>query len=228
MENIARFDIYRVVHKALRALMAEALSAIGRVDALDDEATAQVLARVRTLLGLLRGHVEHENDFIHMALETRRPGSSARTADDHAHHLGSIATLEALLAQTESAPGAARVEAAHRLYQQLALFVAENFVHMQAEETDNNRALWAAYTDAELIDIQNALVASISPQELAELLPRMASSATPIERATLLADVQRKVPAEVFSRLLESVRPHLTAREWDKLVRALAPLPLAA
>lgn len=228
MEGTSRFDIYRVIHKALRALMAEALTALGRADVQDDREAAHVLARIRSLVAILRGHLEHENEFIHRALEARRPGSSARTADDHAHHLESIAALEALLRELESDSGAARVEAAHRLYQELALFVAENLVHMQIEEADNNRVLWAAYTDAELIELQNALVASVPPQELAEVLPRMASAATPSERALLLADVQRKAPAEVFSGLLESVRPHLNAREWDKLMRALAPLPLAA
>jgi hypothetical protein len=99
---------------------------------------------------------------------------------------------------------------------------------MHVEETENNQALWAAYSDAELIEIQDALVASIAPQEMAEVMRWMVPSATPFERALLLGDVQRKAPPEVLSAMLDIVRPHLAGRDWDRLLHALAPLPLAA
>jgi hypothetical protein len=183
---------------------------------------------VRSLLALARAHLEHENDFVHKALEARRPGSSAHTAQDHVQHATAIAALETQVKRVEATHGTARADAAARLYRALALFVAENFEHMHVEETENNQALWAAYTDAELMAIQDALVASIAPQEMAEVMRWMVPSATPFERAVLLADVQRKVPAEAFSALLDAVRPHLAARDWEKLMHALAPLPMAA
>jgi hemerythrin-like domain-containing protein len=228
MANAPRFDIYGLIHKALRAAMGETLTAVGRMDALDVDDTAAALARVRTVLTLARAHLEHENDFVHTALEARRAGSSARTVQDHEQHATSIAALEAQVERVERASGPARMEAASRLYRALALFVAGNFEHMHVEETQNNQALWAAYSDAELIAIQDALVASIAPQEMAEVMRWMVPSATPFERAVLLGDVQRKVPAEAFSAVLDIVRPHLAGRDWDKLMHALAPLPLAA
>jgi hypothetical protein len=228
MTNTPRFDIYGLIHKALRAVMGETLTTVGRMDALDDGETAAALARVRSLLALCRAHLKHENDFVHTALEARRPGSSTHTASDHVQHVDAIAALEAQAKRVETTQGPARTDAAGRLYRALALFVAENFEHMHVEETENNQALWAAYTDAELMAIQDALVASIAPQEMAEVMRWMVPSATPLERAVLLADVQRKVPAEAFSALLDAVRPHLAARDWEKLMHALAPLPMAA
>ncbi len=228
MTNPPRFDIYDLIHKALRAVMGETLTAVGRMDALDDDDTAAALARVRTLLTLARAHLKHENDFVHAALEARRAGSSTRTAHEHEQHVHTIGALEAQVERVESASGPARMGAVGRLYRALALFVAENFEHMHIEETENNQALWAAYSDAELIAIQDALVASIAPQEMAEVMRWMVPSATPFERAVLLGDVQRKVSAEAFSALLDIVRPHLAGRDWDKLMHALAPLPLAA
>lgn len=228
MTDAPRFDIYGLIHKALRAAMGEALTAVGCMDALDDGDTAAALARVRTVLALARAHLEHENEFVHAALEARRAGSSARTAQDHEQHATTVATLEAQVERVERASGPARMDAVSGLYRALALLVAENFEHMHVEETQNNQALWAAYSDAELIAIQDALVASIAPQEMAEVLRWMVPSISPIERAVLLGDLQRKAPAEVFSGALDLVRPHLTARDWDKLVHALAPLPIAA
>jgi hypothetical protein len=223
-----RFDIYVLVHMALRAAMTHALTAVGRQDWHDDADTAAALAQVRALLALARTHLAKENEFLHRALEARRPGSSAAAAHDHAQQEESIVALEALVARIESAPAAARAADARRLYHALALFVAENFEHMHVEETELNAVLWAAYTDDELRAIHDSLVASVEPQQMAEVVRWMVPNIAPAERALMLGDMQRKAPAEVFSRVLDLVRPALSARDWDKLMKALAPLPAAA
>jgi hypothetical protein len=161
-------------------------------------------------------------------LEARRPGSSAHAARDHVQHLDAIAMLEVQARRVETAQGAARMVAAGELYRVLALFVAENFEHMHVEETKNNPALWAAYSDAELIEIPEALIASIPTAEMNEVLRIMVPNVTPFERAVMLGEMQSKAPAAVFSGVLELVRPALSARDWDKLMFALAPLPIAA
>lgn len=228
MTATPRFDIYVLVHKALRAAMTHTLTAAGRLDWHDDADAAAVLAQVRALLALARTHLAKENEFLHRALEARRPGSSAAAAHDHARHEESLAALEVLVARIESAPGATRAADAGRLYRTLALFVAENFEHMHHEETELNAVLWAAYTDDELRAIHDALVASVDPQQMAEVVRWMVPNIAPAERALMLGDMQRKAPAEVFSRVLDLVRPALSARDWDKLMKALAPLPAAA
>ncbi len=226
--TLPRLDNYVLIHKALRAIMTDTLTAVGRMDPLDAGETDAVLARVRTLLAFARTHLEKENEFLHRALEARRPGSSAAAAHDHAEHEESIAALEQLVARIEAAPAPARGGEAQRLYRALALFVAGNFEHMHMEETELNAALWAAYSDEELHAIHDALLASVDPALMAEVVRWMVPNVAPLERATVLGEMQRKAPAEVFGRVLEFVRPHLAARDWDKLVRALAPLPAAA
>lgn len=228
MTTLPRFDLYALIHKALRAAMTDTLTAVGRMDPLDDAETAATLARVRALLALARTHLEKENEFLHPALEARRPGSSAAVAHDHAHHEESLAALEGLIGRMESAPAGARASDAGRLYRALALFVAENFEHMHLEETELNAALWAAYSDDELHAIHDALVASVEPQKMAEVVRWMVPNIAPFERAVVLGDMQRKAPAAVFSGVLDLVRPSLSARDWDKLMNALTPLPVAA
>jgi hypothetical protein len=228
MTDTSRFDMYRLIHKALRAMMGTTLATVGRMDPNDDEDTAAALSQVRDLLTLCRSHLECENRFIHPALEARRPGANTRTALDHAQQDG---TLGALAEQTETiaaAHGPERAQAAGRLYRALALFVAENLEHMEREEGENNPQLWAAYTDAELASLQDALLASIPPRERALALRWIAPSASPFERAVWLGELQRRAPADAFSTLLETVRSQLTARDWDKVMHALAPLPAAA
>ncbi len=223
-----RFNLYTIIHKALRAAMGENLAALGRMDPLDDAETTRVLGDLRALLVLLRGHLEHENDFIHSALEARQPGASHHTAHDHEQHATALAALDAQVRRVAATQGALRVEAQQRLYATFALFVGENMEHMQVEETDNMQALWAVYTDDELMALHDALVASVPPEEMAQVLRWMVPSITPFERAALLGGIQAKAPAAAFSQILDRVRPLLTPREWDKLMHAIAPLPAAA
>jgi hypothetical protein len=223
-----RFDMYAFIHKALRAQMADALVAVGRLDVNDVEEFAPTLAQLRTLLAACASHLQHENAFIHPALEARAPGACAATADDHAHHVAQLEALEAAIAALEAAPTARRPALAHALYLKLAAFVADNLHHMQMEERDNNAALQAAYSDAELVAIHDRLVASIPPQEMAATLRWMLPNLSAPERASLLGGLALSTPREVFNGVLILARQNLGARDWLKLMMALGPMPVAA
>lgn len=219
-----RVDLYTPIHKGLRAFLAHTLEAVGRMDANDPADVAQALAELRSLLGLMRTHMHAENQFLHPALEARRPGSARRTTGEHAEHEHAFEVLSAALLAVERSAEPARAAAATLLYRQLSLFVSENLAHMQAEETENNAVLWAAYSDAELAQIHDALLASIAPQERSLALRWMVPALAPAERAGMLTEMQAKLPAEAFSGLLASLRPHLSARDWAKLAAAIGPV----
>jgi hypothetical protein len=222
-----RLDLYAGIHKALRALMADTLLAVGRMDPTDDAEVTQVEQRVLQLLGLCGGHLAHENAFVHPALEARAPGASDRIAHEHDEHTRHIAQLAELVAHLRAAGPQQRHATALGLYRALALFIAENFQHMHVEETAHNAVLWARYTDAELLAIHDALVASIPPNEMMAVVRWLVPFMNPMERFHMLADMRAKAPAPAFAAVLELARPHLTDREWTKLARALE-LPLAA
>lgn len=218
-----RVDIYVGVHKGLRAFMSDVLTTAGRMDAHDPAEVAAAMAQVRGLLDACRLHLHKENQFLHPAMEARRPGSACPTADDHVHHEEAIEKLAADVLAVERSAGEARAAAALRLYHRLALFVAENYQHMRIEETENNAVLWAAYTNEELAEIQHALVASIPPQWLAIFLRWMVPAMAPAERAALLTGIHQGAPAEIFEKILATVKPHLGERDWAKLMAALGP-----
>lgn len=217
-----RMDIYVGIHKALRAMMLDTLHAVGRIDVHDAPATLAVCERVLGLADLCASHLGHENDFVHPAMEARCPGSSKRIADEHAEHLAAIAALRAAVASLDATRGgAARTDAALRLYRGLALFVGENFVHMHEEESHHNRVLWSSYSDDELRALEGAIVASLPPVENLCVLRWMIPAMTPDERAGLLGGLKAAAPGPVFAAVLEQVQPHLTSGEWAKLMRAL-------
>lgn len=216
-----RVDMYTGIHKALRACMADTLLAVGRMDPADPEDLADATQRVLQLLGFCGAHLQHENVFVHAAIEARAPGASERIGDEHEDHVREIAQLAEQVAQLRLAAPPQRFAAAEALYRALSLFVAGNFQHMHVEETAHNAVLWAHYTDAELVAIHDALVASIPPEDMMATVRWLVPFMNPAERAMLLADLRAKAPPEAFAAVVAATRPHLAAKDWNKLSAAL-------
>lgn len=216
-----RLDMYSGIHKALRALMADTLLAVGRMDYDDDLERAQTCERVMALLDFCRAHLQHENDFVHAAIEARAPGASERIAHEHEDHERHISELGTHVTGFLGCAPALRPALALDLYRRLSLFIAENFQHMHVEETAHNAVLWARYTDAELAAIHDALVASIPPEEMMFVARWLVPFMNPAERAGMLGEMRSSAPAPAFAAVLDTVRPHLTAIEWSKLAQAL-------
>jgi len=222
-----RMDLYAGIHKALRTMMVDTLADVGRIDVNDEQDLMAGTQRVLDLLGLCASHLQHENDFVHTAIEARAPGASAAVAHDHASHVADIERLSRLTQGLRTAAAAERDGAALHLYRELSRFVAHNFEHMLVEETAHNAVLWAHYTDAELMALHDALVASIPPQEMMVIGRWMIPAMNPTERAIVLGDMRAKAPPPAFDAILATVQPHLSATDWTKLARCLglAPAP---
>lgn len=220
-EMPARHDMYAFIHKALRRLLCDTLVRVGRLDDGDAAESAATLGQLEAMLALMQGHLEHENRYVHPALEARRPGTSARIGAEHEEHLETIEALQAELQALRAAPAERRPLLSRRLYRHLTLFVAENLQHMHVEETVHNAALWEGYTDAELVAIEDALRADIPEAEMAQVLRWMVPALTPAERAEMLVPMQAAIPPEAFRGVLEIVRPTLDDLAWAKLARAL-------
>lgn len=224
-----RFNIYSNIHKALRAFMCNTLTSVASMDGGDQHEVDATLAQVRTLASFCQSHLEHENEYLHTALEARRPGSSSVTVGDHEHHEWAITQLGSLIEAVEKTSGAERDDAINQLRGYLAIFVAENLTHMNVEETENIAVLWATYTDAELRGIEQALIASLPPEETAIGMRWMIPALNHSERTELLRNVQAHAPAPAFEGMLAIARNNLSTQDWNKLVRALAlPDRLAA
>jgi len=222
----ARVDIYAGIHKAMRSVMCETLLTVGRTDVTDEVELRDSMLRVKELGYLCRKHLEHENTFVHTALAERCPGACEQAEADHVEHLHHIDALEAAADALPRLPASERDAAALALYRQLALFVADNFQHMQMEEGRHNAALWSAYSDAELLALHGRIVASQPPHEALQVLRWMLPAMTPAERAQVLGGMKAQAPAPVFEAVLDVVRPYLDTPAWGKLARSLQLTPI--
>jgi len=214
--NTPRHDIYAFIHKGLRAFMTHTLVRVGRLDAHDPAECAEVGEELRALIDICRAHLQHENEYVHPAMQVRAPGSCEQVEADHVHHEAALDALAALLTRV---PG--NTDAAQALYRSLTRFVAENFEHMALEECEHNAVLWAHYSDEEILAIEHAIVASQSPEDAQLSLRWMLPHMTPGERALMLGGLRANAPAEAVEGVLSLIRPLLGGRDWRKLALAL-------
>ncbi|MFN0304137.1 MAG: hypothetical protein ACKVQU_27710 [Burkholderiales bacterium] len=219
----SRYDLYAGIHKGLRAWMSDVLARAGRTDPFDRSEVTDLSANLRALLRFCRKHIESESKYVHFAMEQAIPGTPVAIAGDHLHHERAIASIETELRGLEHAEWSARATAAQRLYRRIALFVADNFVHMHTEETEHNAVLWATYTDHEIAEIEQTIVASHAPEELAEVLRWMVPAMSSPERAAMFTRMRMNAPTGVVDHLLGVVKPYLSDGDWNKLCAATGP-----
>jgi len=226
---LARPDLYRTIHKALRASMCDVVVALGRLDVQSPDACDHTLLRAERLLDHLAAHLEHENAFLHPAIAQTAAAVASQTAGDHDDHAGTIAALRDLLQGLRDTTALRERRAlALCLYRAFAAFVGENLVHMQVEESHNTEALWAGYNDAQLHALQARLLQHVDPQMLAEILPWMVRALAPEELAELYADMRANAPRAAYRAALDVARAELDGDRYALLERALMVPALAA
>lgn len=218
-----RYDIYAAIHKGARLLLGDTLAQAGRVRADDPLALQALVARVEHLADFCTGHLEHENAFIHPALEQAQPGTSQRIAAEHVEHERDIESLRAHARALAGCAPADRAAAVRALYLALGLFAAHNLVHMHIEETEHNAVLWAHYDDAEIAAMEGRIIAHLSPPAMMDSMRWMIPALAPADRLAMLGDMRASAPPQAFDAVMALAREVLDADGWAALSRGLNP-----
>lgn len=211
---------YRLIHKGLRMLLAQAQQQAGTCDVRHADERAALVEAVEQALATCSDHLAHENRFFHEPLRERAPRAVRAFDTDHQEHLQAIATLRLQLQRVRDA-GTDGEALAHALYLQFSRFVADNLQHMAEEETVLTQALWDHFTDAEIRAMEDALRASLSPEENLFYLRWMARGLHGGELGALLAGARAAAPAEVFQQLCGLVMDELPRPRRERLAQAL-------
>lgn len=212
-----RFDLYRNVHKGLRAALADTLLRLGAADPADTTALDLALDAVSGVLAMCRHHAEAENRFIH-------PAIAGDAADEctaaHAIHAAELAHLEEQVAALRDSVTATPAMLA-ALYADFGVFAAGNFLHMAEEETRLNPLLWAQHDDAALQAIQRAILQFLGPQVMQQFLRHMLPALAPAEQAGLLRGIRASAPPAGWQAIWTLARSVLGPDEIDRLAATL-------
>lgn len=215
-----RHNIYYMIHKALRLRLGHTLQLLGSTDWANPQASQAAQSDLQQTLDLCASHLQHENDFIHPALENHYPGTSRQAGHDHGEHQTSISELRQLAQLLDTSSEQQRPGCANSLYQQFALFVGENLCHMHLEETAHNAVLWHAFNDQQILQIEQELLDSIPPAEKMGVLPWMLRAASTAECRQLLQGVRAQVPAEAWPQIQAGLLSQLSGADLAKLQHA--------
>lgn len=217
MDNTERLDLYRNIHKGIRAMLFALVQKSGRTDFADAEAVARLVAEARDVFELLEAHAHIEDRFAMPVVHAAAPELAKAFAAAHAEQEAQLPELLAALESIDpAAPDAARK--GHLWQVRFSRIAGELLTHMADEELELNPALWAAKTDAELHDLEQRLVGSIPPEKLARHLLWMLPALNGPERASFFG----KLPAPVFGFVREVARQVLTPADEAALEDALA------
>jgi hypothetical protein len=191
------------------------------VDPADSAACGALSARLGDLAAFLEQHAEHEEKFVHPAIEQVNPELSLGLESAH-HELDSrmADALRAFSAMALCTDGE-RPERAVIAYATLSSFVAAYSAHMNDEETHAMEALWAGYDDVTLLAINQAIVASMPPEETARSFGVILPALNPQERFELLTNVRNTAPPPVFQGIWTLAQNVLSANDAQKLGRKL-------
>ena len=215
------FDIYRDIHKGIRGELFAVVSEAGRVDPADQAGVEAVGAHWRSVVELLIGHAEHEDEFVQPLIEAHLPDVATRISVEHPALEQQMATLEVVADRAANAVGNTRRKAVHRLYLGLASFTSDYLAHQAVEEVDVMPGLAQVIGVPELLALNQAIVANIPPDQMVATLPLMMQQMNVDDRTELLGGMKMGAPPQVFAGLSGVVKSKLTADDWNPVAARL-------
>lgn len=220
-----RPDLYGPVHKGLRHALNASLLKLGQLDPSDAADVGEALLELRDVLAWCEKHLEIEEEFVHAAVERKRPAALVgRLRGDHESHQRDFSLLrddaDALARSLAETPAVQKARA-RQLYLGFSRFVAENLAHMAVEETEMNTLLAELFTAEELGAIFVSILASEPPEQLMRGVRWVMPAVDPAERAAMARVARAGVEPAVFGQLLAALKGTLSARDHEKLLHAL-------
>jgi hypothetical protein len=196
--NAVSVDLYRDIHKGIRAELFGVTGEAGRVDPASVTARVALAGHVRRVVDTLEAHAGHEDAGVQPVLEDQLPGLAARIHDDHERLARRTVALTELGDEAAESTGPSQAAAVHHLYLELAEFTGVYLAHQDVEERLVLPALRRAIGPQEILAIHGGIIASIPPDEMARSLAFMLPAMNIDGRAELLAGMRAGAPPQVF------------------------------
>jgi Hemerythrin HHE cation binding domain len=214
------FDLYRDVHKGIRAELFAVTQTAATLDPADRLARVAFADHVRSVAQLLEFHAEHEDTAVDPVLEVHFPELSERIGDDHQMLDRCIAGLAERADGATGASADARA-AVHGLYLDLASFVSAYLVHQDLEERVVMPALEAAVGVEAVIGIHERIISAIPPEWMGRSLALMLPAMNLDDRFELLAGMRATAPPEAFQGVYGLAGSVLDPADFTALARRL-------
>lgn len=217
-----RYVMYRNIHKAIRHIMYSTALALGSADFRDQKSMRESLEQLRGTITLLKEHAEHEETFVHPALESRVPGITKPFEENHEDDERLFDRMRELGIQIEAVrDNDQRVALGNQLYGIFNTYIGDYLGHLDREEAELEQALWDHYTDQELAEIDNQIMGSVPPERMAVWVPVICNSWNASELTEILAGMKQSARPEAFAGMLKMAEQATPPATWETVRKAL-------
>ena len=219
--GLVAVDLYRDIHKGIRAELFAITSTAGNLDPTDATDRTALADHVGSVAGVLESHAHHEDAVIDPALEEHFPGLAERVRADHAaleRRFARIADIAGAFVHVD--PSDAR-RIAHLLHLELAGFTSEYLVHQDLEEREIMPVLERRLGVDATLAMHAAIVGSIPPDELARSLAFMLPAMNVFDRVEMLGGIRAAAPAPAFDAIVGLARSVLRPDEFTAVAQRL-------
>ena len=196
--ELVTFDLYRDIHKGIRAELFAVTAAAGQTDPGDRTARCALAAHVGDVYQLLESHAEHEDGAIQPLVEIHLPDVAEQVALDHLTLDARGGDLAALATAAVDAPASDRRRILHNLYLDLASFTSTYLAHQDLEERVLMPGLEHAIGVDAVVGVHQQIIGAIPPDEMARSLALMLPAMNLDDQAEMLGGMRVQAPRPVF------------------------------
>ncbi len=218
-------DVYRDIHKGLRAELFGLVGRSGSLELADDAERHDLGRHLHSTIALLESHAHHEDDAIHPVLVEDHGDLVERLDDDHARfdaHLTAFAEVaDGLLRAPVDRP------ARQALYLELSAFTAAYLDHIDFEERIVMPALEDTIGPGGVEAVLGQIIGSIPPDMMTASLTVMLPALDLDDRADLLGGMRASAPPEAFDGVISLARSVLHRADFDRLADRLQLIELS-
>lgn len=215
----APVDVYRDIHKGLRAELFSLVVRAGSLD-LTDPADRHDLGRhLKSTIDVLESHAHHEDEAIHPMLATHYSELVGRLEEEHARFDGHLAAIGEIADELFVDRVDRRTRQA--LYLELSAFTSGYLVHLDLEERVVMPTLFDQLGPSGVAAVLGRIIESIPPDQMTTSLSLMLPALDLDDRVDLLGGMQAEAPAEVFDGVLSLARSVLHRSDFDRLAQRL-------
>jgi hypothetical protein len=203
MEEI-RFNLFKSVHKGLRALLADTLMQLQQTDFLIEAQANVAFERIKLVLLLMHRHTKWEDDILFQKLGANALSMTSYFTNQHYHTDALTLNMDILICGFEEAKANSEKEAvANNLLNAFVEFVAYNFNHMTMEEQLINPLLWSTHSDNELQVLQLQHLSNSSSKREQVFLQWILIHNTNRELADWMKGIKQKSTSTQFNQVYD-------------------------
>lgn len=217
-----RYNIFNMIHKALRLKLYETAQALLHTYFGDKDGAAEVLNKLNEIIDAFENHGYHEDSILMPVIAKFQPEMIASFEKDHKddHHFGNeLKQLQLIYHAAQSDDE--RTVAGSAITLAFTDYMIFNLQHMQREEVELNKLLWDNFSDDEIKKISHEIETSIPPEEMAVTARWIMQAINSNEVTEWLIAVKENAPEHIFNLLFELTETCLPEQFREKVQQAV-------